>query len=374
MLYRDLCGERVSALGFGLMRLPVADEKIDREEAARQINHAVEQGVNYLDTAKPYHGGESEQFLGELLTAGLRDKVLIATKLPPWDVETADDMERILDGQLEALQTDHIDFYLLHSLLGPFWAKLTGLNVLDFLQRARSDGRIRHAGFSFHDDLDAFKTIVDAWDWEFCQIQYNYMDEKVQAGAEGLQYAAARGIDVVIMEPLRGSVLAMPFPDDIEAERVRLGVEWSAAQLGIRWVLDHPEVKVVLSGMNEMAHVEENLAVAAATEPGGMTQDEHAIVAAARDRLREKIAVPCTACGYCMPCPNGVNIPRVFQLYNEATMYVPMLPRNLYQRMTPPDEWASNCVECGKCEEHCPQGISIIEKLAEAHEFLTATE
>jgi predicted aldo/keto reductase-like oxidoreductase len=197
------------------------------------------------------------------------------------------------------------------------------------------------------------------------------MDERTQAGTEGLEYAAERGLAVVIMEPLRGGVLAQPLPANLEAERKRLGIQWSPAQLGLRWVLDHPEVTVALSGMNQMGHVDQNVAVAAATEPGSMTEGERALVAAVRDRYREKMAVDCTACRYCMPCPQGVNIPRTFQLLNEVTMFNPMPARVLYQQLTSPDEWASNCVECGACEEHCPQRISIVEKLAEAHKALT---
>lgn len=376
MQYRDLCGEQVSALGFGCMRLPIIDDdarKIDEEKATRLLHHAYERGVNYFDTAWFYHGGESEPLVGRAL-ADIRDEVFIATKLPPSEVESVDDCDRLLDQQLERLQTDYVDFYLLHTLIGPTWDKLHGLGVLDWLERTLEDGRIDFAGFSFHDHTECFKRIIDAWNWDFCMIQYNYLDERSQAGAEGLHYAADRGIDVVVMEPLRGGALGRPLPDELEAERRRLGIDWSPAQLGLRWVLDHREVSIALSGMNEMEHLQENLAVAAETGPGSMTADERALVEAVRDHLRANIKVDCTSCGYCLPCPEGVNIPRVFDMYNEMTISSPGRARFGYQKMTNPDEWASHCVECGICEDKCPQNIPIVETLAEAHEALTAEE
>jgi len=372
--FRELCGEQVSALGFGCMRLPVTDGEIDEDAAIGLIHHAIDRGVNYIDTAWPYHGGKSEPLVGKALQGGLRDKVFIATKLPPWEVATLDDCERLLDEQLVRLQTDHIDFYMLHSLIGPMWEKMRDLGALGLLERALDDGRIRHAGFSFHDHVDCFKEIVDAWHWDFCQIQYNYMDERVQAGTEGMLYAAERGLGVIVMEPLRGGTLAEPLPDDLEAMRRDLRIDWSPAQLGLRWVFDQPQPAVTLSGMNRMDHLEENLAAAEATEPGSLTAPEQEMVEAIRARYHEKMLVDCTACRYCMPCPQGVNIPRVFSLYNESSMYNRKRAQFGYQRMTNPDEYASHCVECGQCEEHCPQGIAIIEKLAEAHEALMAED
>ncbi|NLO05425.1 MAG: aldo/keto reductase [candidate division WS1 bacterium] len=376
MQYRTLCGEEVSALGFGCMRLPIMDGKHDQIDAGTAIgliHHALERGVNYLDSAWGYHGGNSEPLVGRAIE-GIRDEVFIATKLPPWSVETLEDCERILDEQLKRLRTDHIDFYMLHSLIGPSWQRLHGLGVLGFLERALEDGRIRHAGFSFHDHVDCFKEIVDAWDWDFCQIQYNYMDERVQAGTEGMHYAAERGIGIVVMEPLRGGTLGEPLPEELEAKRQERGVEWSPAQLGLRWVFDQPEPAVTLSGMNRMDHLQENIAVAAATAPGAMTPEEHELIAGIQAHYREKMLVDCTACRYCMPCPQGVNIPRVFYLYNDMSMFNAQRARMGYQKMTNPDEWASHCVECGLCEERCPQNIPIIEKLAAAHEALTAED
>ncbi len=376
MQYRELCGATVSALGYGCMRLPtIGDDSsnIDEEEATRQLIYAHEQGVNYYDTAWFYHGGESEKFVGRAL-ADIREDVFVATKLPPGQVESADDFDRVFDRQLEKLQMDHVDFYMLHTLIGPSWDKLHGLGVLDWLEGLLEDGRISYAGFSFHDHFECFKRIIDAWDWDFCQIQYNYLDVNFQAGTRGLNYAADRDIDVVVMEPVRGGALAKPLPEDLEATRQQLDPEWSPAQLALRWVFDHPEVAIALSGMNEMQHVKENIEVANTTEPGSMTGDERALVEAAREHMRASIKVDCTGCRYCLPCPEGVNIPRVFNMWNEMTISGPRRGRVGYQKMTNPDEWASHCIECGQCEPKCPQDIPIMEKLAEVHEALMAEE
>jgi hypothetical protein len=372
MQYRDLCGEQVSALSYGCMRLPVIDgdsSNIDEEKATNLLHHAYEQGVNYYDTAWFYHGGESEKFVGRAL-ADIRDDVFVADKLPPNEIETLDDCDRVFEAQLERLQMDHIEYYMLHTLIGPSWDKLHGLGVLGWLEGLLEDGRISYAGFSFHDHLDCFKRIIDAWDWDFCQIQYNYLDVRTQAGTEGLNYAAEHDIDVIVMEPLRGGALAQPLPEHLEVERERLGIDWSPAQLGLRWVFDHEEVGTALSGMNELDHLNENIEVASATEPNSMTGDERELVEAIRDHLRENTKVDCTNCRYCMPCPEGVDIPRVFNMYNEMAISSPRRGRMGYQKMTNPDEWASHCVECGICEDKCPQNIPIIETLAEAHEAL----
>jgi predicted aldo/keto reductase-like oxidoreductase len=376
MQYRDLCGEQVSALGYGCMRLPVEGDdrsNIDEEKATRLLHHAFDQGVNYYDTAWFYHGGESERFLGRAL-ADIREDVFVADKLPPNEIESADDFDRVFEEQLDRLQMDHVEFYMLHTLIGPSWDKLHGLGVLDWLEGLLEDGRISYAGFSFHDHVECFKRIIDAWDWDFCQIQYNYLDERTQAGTEGLKYAAERDIDVIVMEPLRGGALGKPWPEEFETERKRRGIDWSLAQLGLRWVFDHSEVATALSGMNQMDHLDENLAVADASEPGSMTTEERELVEAVRDHLQANTNVDCTACRYCMPCPEGVNIPRVFNMYNEMTLSSPNRGRMGYQKMTNPDEYASHCVECGICEPKCPQGIPIIEKLAEAHEALMAED
>jgi predicted aldo/keto reductase-like oxidoreductase len=312
MLYRKVpkTGEKISILGFGCMRLPLKDNKIDEERATRQIRSAIDRGVNYLDTAWPYHGGESESFVGRTLGEGYRDKVNLATKLPLYLIHTRADMDHYLNTQLKKLQTDRIDYYLLHSLNGHHWDNLNQLNILEFLDRAKADGRIRNAGFSFHGRLDDFKTVVDAYPWEFCQIQYNYLDEELQAGTQGLQYAAHKQLAVIVMEPLRGGKLGLPVaPPQIATlwESIiqkRTPVEWA-----LRWVWNRPEVTALLSGMNEEAHIEENLTIAAKAEPDTLTPEELSLVDKVARTYRRIMKAGCTGCGYCMPCPSKWTSP-----------------------------------------------------------------
>jgi hypothetical protein len=377
MKYRKLgrSGVEVSVLGFGCMRLPIigGDEgHIDESQANRLLRAAIDKGVNYLDTAYPYHKGESEAFLGRALRGGLRDKVHLATKLPSWAVETPADFDRFLDEQLTRLQTDHIDFYLLHALKADWWEKLRNLGVLEFLDRAIRDGRIGAAGFSFHDELPLFKQIVDAYDWSFCQIQYNYMDEQIQAGREGLDYAAERGVGVVVMEPLRGGHLARESAPDIQDLWNCAPVRRTPAEWALRWVWDHPGVTSVLSGMNDPSQVEENCRIAEQATPRSLSPQEQAVIGQVRDTLRQRIKVPCTTCGYCLPCPSGVNIPRIFNIYNDLFIYGEShFPRRIYRITMNAAELAGNCTRCSLCEQHCPQHIPIIKRLAESHRVLS---
>ena len=282
MLYRTMpkIDETLSVLGFGCMRLPTnQDGSIARKRAIAQIRYGIDHGINYLDTAWPYHGGQSEPLVGEALEGGYRDKVNIATKLPSWMVKDRADMDVYLDKQLKLLQTDCIDFYLIHNLNGIMWEGLKGKEVLDFIDRAKASGKIKYAGFSFHGHVADFKTIVDDYDWEFCQIQYNYLDEFHQAGREGLEYAAAQNLGLIIMEGLRGGNLGIPEPPSEiaalwdSAEKKRTPVEWA-----LRWIWDHPEVAVVLSGMNEESHIEENLKIAGEAVSGSLDEREKDIV------------------------------------------------------------------------------------------------
>ncbi|MDD1716480.1 MAG: aldo/keto reductase [Methanolinea sp.] len=365
-------GDELSILGFGCMRLPQKPAGgIDEDRAIRQIRYAIENGVNYFDTAPIYHVGRSEQILAKALADGFREKVRIATKLPPWAVHSRQDMDRILDGQLETLETDHIDYYLLHSLVKEKWEKLLRLGVLDFLDAAEKDGRIRNAGFSFHGTLKTFKEIVDAYDWQLCQIQYNYLDEEIQAGTEGLKYAASRGLAVMVMEPLRGGSLADPVPDDVKKIFEEMPIRRSPAEWGLRWVWDHPEVTVVLSGMNEEAHVRENIQAASDSYPNGLGQDERTAIANVRDVFRRLMKVNCTGCSYCMPCPFGVNIPDCFALYNSVHLF-PHKQRNfrtLYLGrlggIVGDTGYAGLCRQCGRCAAICPQHIPIPQALKE---------
>lgn len=367
-----------SALGFGAMRLPTIDGdpgKIDESEATRMIRYAVDDGVNYVDTAYPYHRETSEPFLGRALQDGYRERVRLATKMPCWKVEGVEDFDRYLDEQLERLQTDHVDFYLLHGLNAGSWPKVRDLGVLRWAEKAIADGRIHHLGFSFHDRVKVFEEIVDASDlWLFCQIQYNFMDVEYQAGTKGLKYAAKKGLAVVVMEPLRGGLLTKNVPPVVQdiwdsAPRKRTPADWA-----LQWVWGHQEVSVVLSGMSTMVQVEQNVASASVSGPGTLTEEELALVTRVRDRYRELCRIPCTDCRYCLPCPSGVNIPRIFEIYNDAMIYGDEQQAQMSYLWLDEEERANLCVECGECLEKCPQEIEIPDWLAKAHELLCQEE
>lgn len=375
MLYRKMPknGDELSILGFGCMRLPMSEGKIDEARAISQIRDAIHKGINYFDTAWPYHAGESEILLGKALRDGYRERVKVATKLPSWMIRSRADMDRYLSAQLEKLQTDHIDYYLLHSLDGNSWNNLERLGALDFLDQAQRDGRIVNAGFSFHGLGEDFKRIVDAYPWVFCQIQYNYLDEDYQAGTAGLEYAAAKGLGVIVMEPLRGGNLGRPTPPPAvaaiwsEAMAPRTPAEWA-----LRWIWNRPEVTVILSGMNEESHIAENLAIASKAHPNRLTREELALVKRAGQTYRQLLKVGCTGCGYCMPCPSGVMIPLCFEEYNsmhlfglaEAVKFRYAL-RMSGELVDGQPGYASQCVECGACLDQCPQGIQIPDMLAQ---------
>jgi uncharacterized protein len=373
-------GLRVSALGFGCMRLPVLGgdaAAIDETALDAMLAAAESAGINYLDTAYVYHKGCSESALGAALErSGKRDRFFLATKSPTWLAKSADDWDRFLDEQLEKLRTDRIDFYLLHALSHDRWARIKELGALAALERAKAAGKIGHIGFSFHDSLSAFKEIVDGYDaWEFCQIQYNYVDRAFQAGEEGLAYAAEREIGVIVMEPLRGGALASP-PNSVKAAFAkyptpRLPYEWA-----LRFVLDRQEVSLVLSGMGTANQVWENAAIAASARANSLTKAEGAILDEARRLYKEREKVGCTTCGYCRPCPAGVDIPEVFSLYNAGSMFDSMKDRGGWYRasLVADGHDAGSCVRCGECLPKCPQGIAIPDRLAEAHASLTATE
>jgi hypothetical protein len=371
MLYRKMNKVKsdLSILGFGCMRLPVTkDGNIDEKQATEMIRFAIDHGVNYVDTAYPYHNGESEPFLGRALQGGYREKVKLATKLPSWLIKSRADMDHYLDEQLKRLQTDHIDFYLVHGLMRPFWENLRSLGVTDFLDDAIADRRIRYAGFSFHDELELFKEIVDSYDWSFCQIQYNFMDEKNQAGTEGLRYAADNGLGIVIMEPLRGGMLTKDIPSINDIWR-KATVQRSLSEWALRWVWNHPEVTVVLSGMSSFEQVQQNVAYAESGLANSLSQEELNLFGEAEIEYKKRIKVPCTGCRYCMPCSSNVSIPECFEMYNQGCMFdAPEVANANYDivlggMLTGRSGFASQCQECGDCEEKCPQGIPIREHL-----------
>lgn len=379
MQYRSfprIPGLEISVLGFGCMRLPVVDgdmKRIDERAAQAMLRQAIDAGVNYVDTAYPYHGGQSEPFVGRALKDGYRAKVRLATKLPVWLVEAEGDWERLLDEQLKKLDTDHIDFYLIHALNAERWNTVRRFAGLRALERARRDGRIGHIGFSMHDSLGVFRTIVDGYDWEFCQIQYNFIDQQFQAGTEGLRYAAERRIGVIVMEPLRGGALAAAQPEDIQKLWDR-SPGASPADWALRWVWNHPEVVTALSGMGTASQVAENLASAHTAKAGGLDAAALARIEQARAIYTSRVRVPCTTCGYCAPCPNGVTIPEVFSAYNTGSMFGNWKSAAWQYDafIAGPGHGADQCLACGECEGKCPQQIPIVEKLAEAHAALTA--
>ena len=371
---------KVSALGFGVMRLPVINEdhsNIDEPEAIRMIRYAIDHGVNYLDSAWNYHNGNSEVLISKALKEGYRKKVKVATKLPCIEVRSYGDFDRLLNQQLGRLQADKVDFYLLHGLNKVEWPKVRDLGVLKWAEGALSDGRICNFGFSFHDNYEIFQEIIDAYDnWTLCQIQYNYMDEEVQAGRRGLEYAHKKGLAVVVMEPIRAGRLANP-PEKVarlwaSAPLYRTPQEWA-----LRWVWNHPEVTLALSGMSKMEQVVENVAYAEHSQPHNLNENELALIRQVRDAYLSLSPTSCTTCRYCMPCPNGVEIPRVFSLYNDAMIYGDATrPRKMYsnERMFKSEQRADKCTKCEICLEKCPQQLPIPDLLEKAHAFLTAKE
>ncbi len=361
-------GDVLSILGFGCMRLPVKGTNIDEPRSISMIHDAIEKGVNYFDTAYIYQAGKSEILLGKALAGGYRERAKIATKLPPFMVSKLSSAQKILSVQLERLQTDYIDYYLLHMLTDkPMFDRLAGLGVLTWLEEMKSRGTIRNLGFSFHGSKADFEAILRAYPWDFCQIQYNYLDENNQATKDGLLLAYDLGIPVIVMEPLRGGKLVTHLPEQVTkafaaADPTRTPAEWA-----LRWVWNHPEVNVVLSGMSDEEQMSENIRIAETAMPGSLTDTELAVFDKVKSEMLAKTKIPCTACGYCMPCPFGVDIPGCFSCYNDKYLMNDKSARFRYMQnmgvMSVRPANASQCTQCGACESHCPQRIAIRAEL-----------
>ena len=374
MQYRkDKSGSELSVLGFGCMRFTRKGAGIDLGKAEQEIMAAFQAGVNYFDTAYVYPG--SEAAIGEIFERnGIREKIRIATKLPQYLIGSREAVDRYFSEELARLRTDHVDYYLMHHVTDvAMWEKLKKIGILDWIAEKKRSGAIRNIGFSYHGNTEHFLTILNDYDWDICQIQYNYFDEYSQAGVDGLKAAAAKGIPVVIMEPLRGGKLVNMLPEAAKKVMRDSGRGWSAAEWGLRWLYNQPEVTVVLSGMNSLDMVRENCRVASEARAGEFTAEDFATLAEVSAKIREKEKIGCTGCRYCMPCPKGVDIPGAFRCYN--AMYIESKTQGRFQYaqtvgLTKEPAFASQCVGCGKCEQHCPQNLPIREKLKEADRAL----
>jgi predicted aldo/keto reductase-like oxidoreductase len=365
MLYRELgsTGEKISILGLGCMRLPVLNgkyDKVDIDNAIPLIRKAIDSGINYLDTAYPYHNGQSETVIAEALKDGYREKVFIADKLPSWLIQKRTDMDHYLNEQLEHLQTEQIDFYLLHSVREDYWTNLESLGVLEFLDDAINDGKIKYTGFSFHGELELFFDVIDSYKWDICQVQYNIVDENYQAGKEGISYASSQGVGVVIMEPLRGGTLVKNVPPEIQEIWDETTIKRSPVEWALKYLWDQKEIDVVLSGMSTYKDLEENMKIAEHALSNSLMFEEKEVIREVRAAYRERKQVNCTNCGYCMPCKYGVDIPGNFQQLNHAHMFQDVENSRMnYYMLLKESERASSCIECGECENLCPQMVPI---------------
>ncbi len=359
-------GNRLSVLGYGCMRFTRKGKDIDQEKAEREMAYAIEKGVNYFDTAYIYPGNEVA--VGKFLAKGYRDKVYLATKLPHYLVKSIEDADRIFEEELKRLQTDHIDYYLMHMLTDiKSWQRLCEMGILEWIQKRKQAGQIRQLGFSYHGGTPGFLEVLNAYDWDFCQIQFNYMDEYTQGGVEGLHRAKELGIPVIIMEPLRGGRLAGGLPEGAKKVFEKSDGNRSPVEWGLRWIWNHPEVTTVLSGMNDMAQIEENVRVAGDAKAGSLTEQELAVFDKVRKEINKTVKVGCTACGYCMPCPQGVDIPVCFRCYNvrfSDGWFNGLREYFMCTTLRAKKTNASLCIGCGKCEKHCPQAIPIRKELA----------
>ena len=369
----DKLNIETSLLGFGCMRFPTtADGEIDESEAERMLDTAIAAGVNYIDTAYPYHNGKSELLVGKVLKKYDRNSFYLATKLPVWLVHTVEDVDRLLEEQLQKLQTDHIDFYLMHAMDKAHWEQMKEIGCIERLEKLREAGKIKYIGFSFHDKYETFEEIIEARDWDFCQIQLNYMDTREQAGLKGYELAASKGIPLVIMEPVKGGSLAV-FAEDIMDKFHKLDADASAASFALRWVGSLPGVKVILSGMSTMEQVDDNLKTFGSFKP--LTGEEEKTITQVTELLRSRVQNGCTGCRYCMPCPAGVDIPGCFASWNTYHMYQNYnVVKWRWEQALGEGKQAKNCIKCGKCEQVCPQKLSIRQDLEKTQADLDKKE
>ena len=363
--------DSISILGFGCMRFPtLEDGSIIKDKAMEMLNHAFENGVNYYDTAVPYHGGRSEALVGEFIAGKPRDKVFIATKLPSWLINKPEDLYAQFEAQLQRLNTGYIDYYLVHSLNRRFWKPLLKNGLFDFLNDIKDKGLVRHIGFSFHDSLSLFKRIVDAYPWDFCQIMLNYLDTTYQAGLSGLRYAAKRNLGIIIMEPLRGGKLVDKIPSEIASLWDASSFAYTPAQRAFNWLWDKPEIHVVLSGMSSMEQVKQNIDNASSVRANSITPAEQRLYAKVRKSYLSKVKIDCSSCRYCLPCPNNLPIPFLFEMYNDAHIFEDK-ERHIreYKIWFDENTRADKCTACGACLAKCPREIPIPDKMKELAEF-----
>ncbi|WP_405289810.1 aldo/keto reductase [Methanobrevibacter sp.] len=362
-------GDEISPLGFGAMRLPLKNGKVDRELAKKQIYHAIDNGINFIDTAYLY--GDSETFLGEILQGEYKDKVKLCTKLPAINIRKYEDMETILDEQLKRLQRDCIDYYLIHGVDLKTINRLMKKDLLKFIRKAKNDGKIKHVGFSYHGPKEEFEIIVDGYDWDVVMVQYNYFDENVQASTEGIEYASSKGMGILVMEPLKGGILAGKMPREAEEIFRKANPNKSNAQWAMEWVLNNRNVTCVLSGMNSIEQIDENIAIGEKTTPLSLSFEEMETIEYVKRVLRNSLKINCSTCGYCMPCPQGVNIPECMKIYNEKYLFE---HKGLFNQsfmdyyqyvggIMGNEGNAGKCNGCGKCLRKCPQKLDIIEEL-----------
>ncbi|HJC63976.1 MAG TPA: aldo/keto reductase [Candidatus Blautia merdavium] len=373
MEYRQFekLGVSPSLLGFGCMRFPQnPDGSICEPEAEKMLDTAIQAGVSYIDTAYPYHNGDSEPFVGRVLKKYDRSRLFLATKLPVWNVKTLDDAKRLFQEQLDRLQTDYVDFYLLHCLDQEKWQLVLDLGLIPYFEEMKKEGKIRFFGFSFHDDFEVFKTILTYRNWDFCQIQYNYVDTDIQAGDRGYELAEELGVPLVIMEPVKGGSLAA-LPEEVTEPFRSYKPDASISSWALRWVASKPNVKVVLSGMSDMEQVNDNLQTFGSFQPLSLREKE--LVADVAAAIKKRTKNGCTGCAYCMPCPFGVNIPQNFRIWNDLSMYGNVnRTRQAYFKELEESARADQCQKCGKCEEVCPQSLSIRENLEAAAKEMDA--